>query len=73
MNPALAAEISRLTSAEKLLLVEQLWDNLASSEDRLQIPPWHEQVLAEDQAIYQAKPIEGSSWPDAKKRILDQS
>ena len=31
MNAALATEISRLTPAEKLQLVEDLWDDLAAS------------------------------------------
>lgn len=73
MNTALASEISRLTPAEKLQLVGELWDDLASSEDRLLIPAWHEKLLAEDQASYQANPTQGSSWPEVKDRILGKS
>ncbi len=73
MNAALASEISRLTPAEKLQLVEELWDELAASEDRLPLPHWHEQLLAEDQAKYQANPTEGSDWSEVKSRILGDS
>lgn len=73
MNTALASEISRLTPAEKLQLVEELWDDLAASEDRLPIPVWHEKLLAEDQVRYQANPAEGSAWPEVKARILGKS
>ncbi len=73
MNTALASEISRLTPAEKLQLVEELWDDLAANEDRLPIPAWHEKLLAEDQARYQANPTEGGSWPEVKARILGKS
>jgi putative addiction module component (TIGR02574 family) len=73
VNAALTTELSRLSPAEKLQLVEKLWDDLAAGADRLPIPAWHEQVLTEDQALYQAKPLEGSSWAEAKARILGQS
>jgi len=69
MNAALATEIGRLTTAEKLQLVEKLWDEISASEDQLPIPDWHRQVLAEDEARYQANPTEGSSWPEVKARL----
>lgn len=70
MNAALATEIGRLTAAEKLQLVEQLWDQIAASEDQLPIPDWHRQVLAEDEARYQANPTEGSPWPEVRARLF---
>ncbi|HEX2855031.1 MAG TPA: addiction module protein [Opitutaceae bacterium] len=70
MNPALATEISRLTPTEKLQLAEELWDEIAANEDRLSIPDWHRQILAEDEARYQANPTEGASWPEVKARLL---
>ena len=73
MTAALSAEIRRLTPAEKLQLVEELWDDLAASEDHLPIPAWHEQILGEDQALYRANPAEGSSWDEVKARITGQS
>jgi hypothetical protein len=73
MNTALATEISRLTPAEKLEVVMELWDDLASREGGLPIPAWHERILTEDQAFYRVSPGEGSSWPEAKARILGQS
>ena len=72
MNAALATEIGRLTSAEKLKLVEELWDDIAASEGQLPIPDWHRQVLAEDEAIYKANPTEGSPWPEVKARLIRQ-
>ena len=69
MNAALATEIRRLTPGEKLQLVEDLWDDLAAGNDPLPIPEWHRQILAEDEASYQANPTEGSPWPEVKARI----
>ncbi len=73
MNAVLVAEIARLTPAEKLQLVEELWDEIAASEDRLPIPDWHRAVLNEDQARYGANPTEGSPWPEVKARLLHPS
>jgi putative addiction module component (TIGR02574 family) len=73
MNAVIAAEIDRMKPAEKLQLVEELWDQLAAVEDRLPIPSWHETILAEDQAKYNANPTEGSTWTEAKGRITGQS
>jgi putative addiction module component (TIGR02574 family) len=70
MNATLATEIRRLTTVEKLQLVEELWDEIAASEDSLPVPDWHRDALAEDQARYQANPTEGSPWPEVKARLL---
>jgi len=72
MNPALVEEIGRLTSAEKLQLVEELWDSLAADTDELSIPEWHKRVLNEAQAAYDANPDAGSPWPEVKARLTDR-
>ena len=73
MNAALTTEISRLTSTEKLQLVEELWDTLAASPDQLSIPAWHAKLLDEDRAAYETKPDEGAPWPEVKARITRQT
>ena len=73
MNAALNTEISRLSPTEKLQLVEELWDTLAANPDQLGIPAWHAKLLAEDQALYQANPTEGSSWSEVKARITGRT
>ena len=72
MDDSLATGIRRLTSAEKLKLVEEIWDDLAAGNEPLPIPDWHHQVLAEDAERYQGNPTEGSPWPEAKARITHQ-
>jgi putative addiction module component (TIGR02574 family) len=69
MNAVLATELRRLTPDDKLRLVEELWDEIASEENDLPIPRWHRQALAEDQACYHARPAEGSAWDEVKARI----
>jgi putative addiction module component (TIGR02574 family) len=69
MNPALASEINRLTPAEKLRLIENIWDTLALDPDQLPLPEWHKQALDEAQEAYTANPDAGSPWPEVKARI----
>ena len=73
MNAALAAEIQRLSPAEKLLLVEELWNQIAKESNAAEPPPWHDQALAEDAARYSADPARGDSWADVKRRITSQA
>jgi putative addiction module component (TIGR02574 family) len=63
-------QLNRLSVSEKLLIVEELWDDIAAQEGSLPLPSWHEQALAEDAARYQAHPTEGAPWPEVKQRIL---
>ncbi len=73
MNAALITEINRLTPAERLKLVEELWDALAANPDQLPVPPWHAQALDEARATYEANPDAGSSWPEVKTRITRET
>ena len=37
--------LSELTLAQKLELMEAIWDDLAKHEETLESPEWHEEVL----------------------------
>jgi len=45
MNATLAAEIGRLTPSKKILLVEEIWDQVAASSETLPIPESHRAEL----------------------------
>ena len=72
MNAVLAAEIERLSPAEKLLLVEELWNQIARESNAVEPPAWHDAVLAEDAQRYAADPSRGDSWENVKRRIVGQ-
>jgi len=73
MNAALAAEIERLSPAEKLLLVEELWNQIARESNAVEPPVWHDAVLAEDAQRYASDPSRGDSWENVKRRIVGQA
>ena len=63
--------LQELTSSEKILLAEELWDSLASDEHLF--PLTEEQKLELDLrlASYSANPKEGDSWENVRNRISD--
>jgi putative addiction module component (TIGR02574 family) len=44
-RPALLSEILDLPAAERLQLVEEIWDSLAASVTDLPVPDWHREEL----------------------------
>jgi putative addiction module component (TIGR02574 family) len=63
-------QIRDLSASEKLLLVENLWDDIAEKADLVEIPGWHKAALDQSAEEYKKEPREGSSWADVRKRIL---
>ena len=73
VNATLAAEIERLSPAEKLLLVEELWNQIARESNAVEPPAWHDKVLAEDADRYAADPSRGDSWENVRRRIAGEN
>jgi len=70
MTTILQQEIGSMSVTEKILLVEDIWDQIAETVDS--IPLTKAQIVELDRR-YQAflqNPSEGSPWSDVKKRIL---
>jgi putative addiction module component (TIGR02574 family) len=63
-------EYQSLSASEKLLLVEDICDDLAKHADELPVPGWHKAELDLRYQQYVSNPREGSSWTDVKARIL---
>ena len=72
MNPQLSQLID-LTMAEKLQLVEDLWDHIAESPEQLPIPQWQKDELDLRRKRFLANPESGIPWHEAKRRILDRN
>ena len=64
------ADIAAMPVAEKLKLLEALWDSLCATSDRdLASPPWHAEVLEARLQRLAAGTEPTSSWREAKDRI----
>ena len=58
-----------LSPAEKLQLVQDLWDDLAAIPADVPIHDWQKEELARRKANLMDKPSSGVSWQDVKARI----
>jgi hypothetical protein len=61
--------LSKLTLAQKLDLMEAIWDDLAKHEESLESPHWHEEVLKERERALAGGEAIVSDWEEAKGRI----
>jgi putative addiction module component (TIGR02574 family) len=59
-------DISRLSPAERLKLVEELWDSLAPSE--IPLTPAQAEELDRREALHRAQPSAGRPW----REVLDE-
>ncbi len=66
------ADIAKLPIAEKLLLMERLWDALRVQADSSVVPAWHMDVLAERMRRLDAGNEPISPWAEAKERLRSQ-
>ena len=58
-----------LSRSEKLQLVEDLWDDLASSPEAVPVHDWQKQELARRKANLKAHPAPVITWEEIKQRV----
>ena len=58
-----------LSPSEKLQLVEDLWDDLASTPADVPVHDWQKEELARRKANLEQNPAAGLSWEEVKRRI----
>jgi len=67
-------DIAALPVAEKLQLMESLWESLCREDSgEPAVPAWHKEVLAERLSRLDNGDEPLSTWQDAKKRIREQT
>lgn len=62
-------EIARLTASEKILLVEDLWDSIASEPSNVPVPSSHREELDRRLADYEKDPGRLLTLEDLRGRI----
>ena len=69
MTPAL--DLEAMTTAEKLRLLEAVWQNLTRGPEEVPSPDWHAEVLEERDRRLKTGESQLSDWSEAKKRIRE--
>jgi len=57
------------TPAEKLQLVEDLWDDLAATPSEVPVHEWQKEELARRKANLLSKPASGLSWEEVRSNV----
>ena len=68
MNPQLS-EILQLSVAERIQLVEDIWDSIATVPDAVSLTEEQQAELERRLETYQANPSEGIAWNDLKTKL----
>ena len=58
-----------LTPAEKIQLVEDLWDSLAATPDEIPLHDWQRDELAKRKANLAANPGSALTWDEIVRRV----
>jgi len=64
-----ALGIDQLAVEERLALVEELWDSIASDSSSNPLTPEQTQELERRLADHEANPDEGIPWPEVKASV----
>jgi len=67
--PSQSPSVFDLTPAEKLQLVEDLWDDLASAPETVPVHDWQKQELARRKANLQNNSASGVGWDQVKQKV----
>jgi putative addiction module component (TIGR02574 family) len=63
------SEIKKLSVAERILIVEEIWDSIADEQEALQLTEAQRAELDRRLASCDATPNEGRSWEEIKRRL----
>jgi hypothetical protein len=61
--------LDEMTTAEKLEVMESIWEDLCRYPEAVPSPAWHAPVLSERASLLQQGEEQATSWDQAKKRI----
>ena len=63
------SEIFQLSIAERIQIVEDIWDSIAADAGNITITTAQKQELDRRLAAYRQNPTEGISWDELKKKL----
>jgi putative addiction module component (TIGR02574 family) len=70
MSNALREELFKLSAAERLELLEELWDSIADDDEALALTDEQREDLERRLTEADADPTGGSPWEEVRARIL---
>jgi len=65
----LMPKLLKLSVAERLDLIERIWDTLPEAVEPSEVPAWHIELLKERLAEAETNPGEGITWEEFKAKM----
>lgn len=65
-------EITQLSTAERIQLVEDIWDMIAAQPEEVALTEVQTQELDRQLEAYQQDPAAGASWQEVQQRVRQQ-
>ena len=62
-------EIKKLSVAERIMIVEEIWDSIAEDQESLEVTEAQRRELDRRLDAYHSSPKGGSSWDEVKRRV----
>ena len=72
MAAPLLEEIRKLSIAERLELVEDVWDSIAAEADALPVPESHRRALARRRQEHRDHPEDVIPWEEVRKQLWSE-
>ena len=66
---AVALDFGKMSTADKLRLMEDLWQNLTTEDPEIASPSWHGEVLAGRDRLISSGEEQFIDWEVAKKQL----
>ena len=63
--------LDQMTTADKLRVIEEVWDDLCRNPADVPSPSWHEETLRERESRVESGDAEFIDWSQAKREIRD--
>ena len=70
MEPNIANEIKKLSVAERILLVEEIWDSIARENEAFDLTDSQKKELERRSQSFSSNPALGRSWEEIKAEFL---
>jgi len=70
MNAAIETELRALSPAERILLVEEIWDRIAAEPDSVPLSPAHRAELNRRLDALEKNPDPGRPWTEVRDDVL---
>jgi hypothetical protein len=61
--------LSEMTTAEKMALIETIWEDIEKNSEEPESPDWHAEVLAERERRIAAGEETFLTWEEAEKQL----